>query len=168
MEILINYQTKFYWYDSQRQENNPCWRRQGYNRRKSDKIKQARNSFDSFSFKLVTIEDICKEILALGASKATQNDDIITKIIKNNSNIFTKFLIMLLKQVLIYARCLNKQLEEYFQALLSKYQCGFRKIYKVINALLPMIKKWRKSLDEGCAFGLLTSPKPSFVYLMIC
>ena len=168
MEILTNYQTKFYWYDSQRQENNPCWRRQGYNRRKSDKIKQVRNSFDSFSFKLVTIEDICKEILALRASTATQNDDIITKIIKNNSNIFTKFLIMLLKQVLTYARCLNKQLEEYFQALLSKYQCGFRNVYKVINALLPMIKKWRKSLDEGGAFGLLTSPKPSFVYLMIC
>ena len=25
----------------------------------------------------------------------------------------------------IYERCLNKQLEEYFQALLSKYQCDF-------------------------------------------
>ena len=36
-------------------------------------IKEARDSSDSFSFKLVTIEDICKEILALDASKATQS-----------------------------------------------------------------------------------------------
>ena len=48
----------------------------------------------------------------------------------------------------IYERCLNKQLEEYFQALLSKYQCGFRKGYSVINALLPMIEKWRKSINK--------------------
>ena len=36
----------------------------------------------------------------------------------------------------IYERFLNNQLEEYFQALLCKYQCGFRKSYSVINALL--------------------------------
>ena len=35
------------------------------------KIKEARNSSDCFSFKLVTIEDICKEIGALDASKAS-------------------------------------------------------------------------------------------------
>ena len=63
----------------------------------------------------------------------------------------------------IYERCLNKQLEKYFQALLSKYQCGFRKGYSVINALLPMIEKWRKSLDEGGAFGaLLTDLSKAF------
>ena len=49
----------------------------------------------------------------------------------------------------IYERCINKQLEEYFQALLSKYQCGFRKGYSVINALLSVIEKWRKFLDAG-------------------
>ena len=35
------------------------------------KIKKARNSSDCFSFKLVTVEDICKEIRTLYASKAT-------------------------------------------------------------------------------------------------
>ena len=54
------------------------------------KIKEARDSTDCFSFKLVSIEDICKEIRALDASKATQSDDIPTKIIKNNSDIFSK------------------------------------------------------------------------------
>ena len=63
----------------------------------------------------------------------------------------------------IYERCLNKQLEEYFQALLSKYQCGFQKGYSVINALLPMLEKWRKSIDEGGAFGpLLTDLSKAF------
>ena len=54
-------------------------------------IKETRDSSDCFSFKLVTIEDICKEILALDASKSTQSDDMPTKIIKNNSDIFSKF-----------------------------------------------------------------------------
>ena len=67
------------------------------------KIKEARNSSDCFSFKLVTIEDICKEIRALDAWKDIQSDDIPTKIIKNNSDIldfFKQILITLLKQVL--------------------------------------------------------------------
>ena len=63
----------------------------------------------------------------------------------------------------IYERCLNKQLEEYIQALLSKYEYHFRKGYSVINALLPMIEKWRNSLDEGGAFGsLLTDLSKAF------
>ena len=57
----------------------------------------------------------------------------------------------------IYERCLNKQLEECFEALLSNYQCGFRKSYSVINALLPMIEKWRKSLGDGDVFGNLVT-----------
>ena len=121
------------------------------------KIKEARDSSDCFSFKLVTLEDICKEILALDASKATQSHDIPTKIIKNNSDIFSKFfqanlnntietstfpeqlkyvdvkpvfkkdsrtdmnnyrpIIILPNVSKIYERCLNKQLEEYFQTL---------------------------------------------------
>ena len=56
------------------------------------KIKKARDSSDCFSFKLFTVEDICKEILTLDASKTTQRDDIPTKIVKNNSDIFSKFL----------------------------------------------------------------------------
>ena len=171
------------------------------------KIKEARNSSDCFSFKLVTIEDICEEILALDASKATQRDDIPTKTTKNNSDIFSKFFqanlnmtietstfpeqlkyadvtpvfkkdsrtdkknyrpISILPNVSeIYERCLNKPLEEHFQALLSKYQCGFRKGYNVINALLPMIEKCRKSLNEGGAFGaLLTDLSKAFDCLL--
>ena len=54
-------------------------------------IKEVRNSSDRFSFKFLTIEDICKDTLALDASKATQSNDMPTQIIKNNSDIFSKF-----------------------------------------------------------------------------
>ena len=68
------------------------------------KIKESRNSSDCFSFKLVTIEDICNEIRALNASKATQSDDMPIKIIKITPAFFLDFfkriLTMLLKQVL--------------------------------------------------------------------
>ena len=42
-------------------------------------IKEARDSSDCFSFELVTLEDICKEISALDAWKATQSDDMPTE-----------------------------------------------------------------------------------------
>ena len=65
------------------------------------KIKEARNSSDCFSFKLVTIEDICKEIRALDASKATQSDDIPTTFFPTFFlELFKRILIALLKQVL--------------------------------------------------------------------
>ena len=51
----------------------------------------------------------------------------------------------------IYERCLNKS------------QCGFQNGYSVTNALLPMIEKWRTSLDKGGAFGaLLTDLSKAF------
>ena len=66
----------------------------------------------------------------------------------------------------LFERFLNKQLEEYFQALLCKYQCDFRKGYSVIKASFPMTEKWKKSLDEGGAFGaLLTDLSKAFNYL---
>ena len=53
--------------------------------------KQETRLVDCVSFKLLTIEDICKKTLALDASKSNQNDSMPTKTIKNNSDIFSKF-----------------------------------------------------------------------------
>ena len=67
------------------------------------KIKEARISFDCFSFKLVTIEDLGKEIRALDASEATQSGDIpkLSNIIPTILlDIFKRLSITLLKQVL--------------------------------------------------------------------
>ena len=46
------------------------------------KLKKRETLLIAFSFKLVPIEDICNKILSLDASKATQSDDMPTKIIK--------------------------------------------------------------------------------------
>ena len=74
---------------------------------------------------------------------------IPTSILPNASRICERFLI--------------KQLEEYFQGLLRKYQCGFRKGFSVINAFTPNDWKRRKSPDEGGAIrALLTDLSKAF------
>ena len=55
----------------------------------------------------------------------------------------------------IYERYLYKQLCDYFDVIFSRNQCGFRKGFSVVNCLLPMIEKWRESLDQGGTYGAL-------------
>ena len=51
----------------------------------------------------------------------------------------------------------------FFDNIFSKYQCGFRKKYGTQHALLLMIEKWRKSLDNGDIFGaVLTDLSKAF------
>ena len=66
----------------------------------------------------------------------------------------------------IFERLLYKQLENYFNSILSQYQCGFRKEFSVLTTPLPMIEKWRESLDSYGNFGtLLTNLSKAFDYL---
>ena len=63
----------------------------------------------------------------------------------------------------IYERCFYTQLYGYFDVIISQNQCGFRKVFSVVNSLLPMIEKWRESLDHGGAYGaLLTDLSKAF------
>ena len=68
----------------------------------------------------------------------------------------------------IYERCLYNQMQTYFDNLLSKYQCGFRKGFNAQHCLVSMIEKWKESVDSGGAFGALitTSLKLLPVYIM--
>ena len=43
----------------------------------------------------------------------------------------------------------------YFDDLLSKYQCGFRKGFNVQCCVVSMIETWKESVDNGRAFGAL-------------
>ena len=62
-----------------------------------------------------------------------------------------------------YERLLYKQLRTYFESILSRYQCGFRKGFSVLTTLVPMIEKWRESLDSSGNFGaLLTDLSKAF------
>ena len=55
-------------------------------------IKENYNSSTRFNFSFVDKEDILKEIKNLKSNKATQNTDIPTKLIKENSDIFADFI----------------------------------------------------------------------------
>ena len=55
----------------------------------------------------------------------------------------------------IHERCLYDQIQNFFENILSKYQCGFRKGYNAQHFLITLIEKWKKSVDNGGSFGAL-------------
>ena len=63
----------------------------------------------------------------------------------------------------IYERCIYDQIQKFFDQILSKYQCGFRKGYNAQHCLIILIEKWKKSVENGGAFGaLLTDLSKAF------
>ena len=60
----------------------------------------------------------------------------------------------------IFERCLCKQTSTFFEDILSKYQCGFRKEHSAQHCLLALTEKWKKSVDHGKAFGALLTDLP--------
>ena len=49
----------------------------------------------------------------------------------------------------IYERCLYDQMYRYFNHILLKWQCGFRKGFSTQHCLIVMTEKWRKCLEWG-------------------
>ena len=50
-------------------------------------------------------------------------------------------------------RVMQEQMIEFIGEHLSPYLCGYRKGYNAQYALIAMIEKWKKSLDEGGMFA---------------
>lgn len=160
-------------------------------------------STKNFSFHSVSIEEIKKEISNLDVTKCCQVNDIPTKIVKENSDIFADIIFHNLNDCFInsvfpenfktadvipifkkgdrvdkdnyrpvsilsnlskiYERCIYSQMADFFEKILSKYQCGFRKGLSAQHCLLLMIEKWKKSVDKGYAFGaMLTDLSKAF------
>ena len=66
----------------------------------------------------------------------------------------------------IYERFIFKQMSEYFESILSKYQCGFRKGFSPHHCLLAMLEKWKLAVDNKKTFGaLLGDLSKAFNYL---
>ena len=54
-------------------------------------------------------------------------------------------------------------LKEFFDNILSKFQCGFRKGYGTQHYLLLMLEIWKEATDNNKAFGaLLTDLSKAF------
>ena len=62
---------------------------------------------------------------------------------------------MLPKFLKIYERCLYDQMYKYFNHILSKWQCGFRKGFSTQHCLLVVTEKWRKCLHKGGISGAI-------------
>ena len=74
-------------------------------------------------------------------NRSNKDNDLPISILPNLSKIFDK--------------CLCKQISTYFEDILSKYQCGFRKGHSAQHCLLALIEKWKQSVDHGKVFGAL-------------
>ena len=55
----------------------------------------------------------------------------------------------------IFERIIFRQMSNYMESFLSKYQCGFRKGYSTQHRLLFMLEKWKRAVDNGKVFGIL-------------
>ena len=68
----------------------------------------------------------------------------------------------------IYKRLLFKQISEYFEPILSKFQCGFRKGFSAPHCLLSMLEKWKTAVDNKKTVGaLLTDLSKVFDCLLL-
>ena len=156
-----------------------------------------------FSFTTVQHEDILKKIKSSKVSKASQQSDIPTRILIDNSEYFASYFhenisyclgesllfphdlkladvtpaykkksrsskdyrpVSILSNISkIYERCIYDQIQNYFDQILSKYQCGFRKGYNAQHCLITLIEKCKKGVDNGGAFSaLLTDLSKAF------
>ena len=63
----------------------------------------------------------------------------------------------------VFERCVYKQMFQFFEGIISKYQCGFRKGHSAQHALISLLEKWRYNVDQGRMFGaLLTDLSKAF------
>ena len=60
----------------------------------------------------------------------------------------------------VYEKSMFKQMSEYFESFLSKYQCGFRKGYSAQHCLLSMLEKWKSTIDNKKMFVALLTDLP--------
>ena len=176
-ELILNYINKF--------KNHPSIKR----------IKSRKREEQTFTFSYVSYEEVLNEIRKLQTTKTTQQNDIPTKILKENSEVFARYFhkninfciensifpsdlkvadvtpafkkksktskdnyrpISILPNISkIYERCLYNQMQTYFDNLLSKYQCGFRKGFNAQHCLVSMIEKWKESSGVAGRLALL-------------
>ena len=156
-----------------------------------------------FYFQHVSAKKVQNELNNLDSKKACQANDIPTKLIKDNIDIFNNLILKDFNRSLdkclfpadlknaevvpvfkkgdktnkenyrpvsilsniskVYERCIYDQICSFFDTILSKLQCGFRKGFSAQTCLLVMVEKWRKSIDSGNKSGaVLTDLSKAF------
>ena len=63
----------------------------------------------------------------------------------------------------VFERRIYSQIAQFFDKILSKHQCGFRKGHSAQQSLIVLLEKWKESVDQGHVFGaLLTDLSKAF------
>ena len=166
-------------------------------------IKNKKKNDQSFSFGPLPYDDVLKKVKTLYTARASQQSDIPTKILNQNSDYFAECFYENINQCIsksifpsdlkladvtpvykkksknskdnyrpvsilsniskIYEICIYDQIQLFFDSLLSKYQCGVHRSYNAQHCLITLIEKWKKTVDNGGAFGaLLTDLSKAF------
>ena len=63
----------------------------------------------------------------------------------------------------VFERCVYKQMPQFFEVIIFKYQCSFRKGYSAQHAFISFLEKRRYNIDLGRMFrALLTDLSKAF------
>ena len=63
----------------------------------------------------------------------------------------------------VFERYIHNQIDQFFDKVLSKHQCGFRKGHSAQPSLIVLLEKWKESADLGHVFrALLTDLSKAF------
>ena len=77
----------------------------------------------------------------------------VSKKASENSKENYRFVSILPNVSKIFERLLFRQINDYFECLFSKYQCGFRQGCSAQYCLVAMLEKREKKIDKGKTLG---------------
>ena len=52
----------------------------------------------------------------------------------------------------VFERCVYKQMSQFFDGIMSKFQCAFRKGHSPQHDLILLLQKWCCNVDQGRLF----------------
>ena len=104
------------------------------------------NNYVSYSIFLNSLKNAIITPVHKNGAKTSKDNYRPVSILSNISN--------------IYERLMFKQISEYFEPILSKFQCGFRKGFSAQHCLLAMLEKWKSAVDNIRNFGALLTDLP--------
>ena len=115
-------------------------------------IKRSIKSGPVFTFYHITKKDVIKEIKNLDASKASQGDDILTKIIKENSDIYSNFIYQSVNNMIDVCIILTSLKLANITPVYKKGSKNSKENYRPVS-ILPNISK----IYERCLFKPISS-----------
>ena len=118
-------------------------------------IKENVSTESLFHFTETSVSEMTRELSSLNSKKAGPFGNILTKVLKISSDICNKLLQKIWNSEIFGKVCFpqNLKLSTHIDRFLSAYLCGYRKWFSTQFALISLIGKWRKYLDNRVYTG---------------